>query len=362
MSITTDNGRNILKSIEELNLENAHISCFAHNINIGVNHSLDIPILKRAIARLKKLQNAFAMSWKMKRDLHKAQELLQMEVKTLPSACPTRWWSTLKLVKRFLENQLPICKTLLEYPNKKHLMLEGNEISALEDFTTATELLEDITSSLSGEQYTTASAVLPLYMKIKNNLQNKDEDSSLLKSIKSEILESLNKYESHTMSSNLQLSTLCDPRFRLNFIESPEEVKKLAVAKMRNIYTTQKTSNPDNFENIKTRTKEQNKKGLAKFFDVFGSNSNSENTRNSSQEAEKELNEYLSMPRVSFEHDPLDWWKVHYESFPSLEVLARKYLCIQGSSVASERCKFSLVIIKNIFKLYSTFFIFECLF
>ncbi|GFY46170.1 zinc finger BED domain-containing protein 4 [Trichonephila inaurata madagascariensis] len=156
MSITTDNGRNILKSIEELNLENAHISCFAHNINIGVNHSLDIPILKR--------------------DLHKAQELLQMEVKTLPSACPTRWWSTLKLVKRFLENQLPICNTLLEYPNKKHLMLEGNEISALEDFTTATELLEDITSSLSGEQYTTASAVLPLYMKIKNNLQNKDED------------------------------------------------------------------------------------------------------------------------------------------------------------------------------------------
>ncbi|GFQ86855.1 SYCP2_SLD domain-containing protein [Trichonephila clavata] len=235
-------------------------------------------------------------------------------------------------------------------------MLEGNEISALEDFTTATELLEDITSSLSGEQYTTAtelleditsslsgeqyttaSAVLPLYMKIKNNLQNKDEDSSLLKSIKSEILESLNKYESHPMSSNLQLSPLCDPRFRLNFIESPEEVKKLAVAKMRNIYTTQKTSNPDNFENIETRTKEQNKKGLAKFFYVFGSNSNSENTRNPSRETEKELNEYLSMPRVSFEHDPLDWWKVHYESFLFLKVLARKYLCIQGSSVASER-------------------------
>ncbi|GFT84906.1 hypothetical protein TNCV_2507421 [Trichonephila clavipes] len=106
---------------------------------------------------------------------------------------------------------------------------------------------------------------------------------------------------------------------------------------MRNIYTTQKASNPDNFENIETRTKEQNKIGLAKFFDVFGSNSNSENTRNPSQEAEKELNEYLSMPKVSFEHDPLDWWKVHYESFPSLKVPARKYLCIQCSSVASER-------------------------
>ncbi|GFV24728.1 hypothetical protein TNCV_881961 [Trichonephila clavipes] len=96
---------------------------------------------------------------------------------------------------------------------------------------------------------------------------------------------------------------------------------------MRNIYTTQKPSNPDNFENIETRTKEQNKKGLANFFDVFGSNSNSENTRNPSQEAEKELNEYLYMPRVSFEHDPLDWWKVHYESFPTLKVLARN-ICV----------------------------------
>ncbi|GFW83386.1 zinc finger BED domain-containing protein 1 [Trichonephila clavipes] len=68
MSIPTDNGGNILKSIEELNLENAHIYCFAHNINIRVNHSLDIPVLKKTVARLKKLQNAFSMSWKIKRE------------------------------------------------------------------------------------------------------------------------------------------------------------------------------------------------------------------------------------------------------------------------------------------------------
>ncbi|GFX30567.1 t-complex protein 1 subunit delta [Trichonephila clavipes] len=61
------------------------------------------------------------------------------------------------------------------------------------------------------------------------------------------------------------------------------------------------------FDDDHNGQKEQNKKGLAKFFDVFGSNSNSENTRNPSEEAEKELIEYLSMPRVSFEHVPIDW-------------------------------------------------------
>ncbi|GFS75456.1 t-complex protein 1 subunit delta [Trichonephila clavipes] len=117
-------------------------------------------------------------------------------------------------------------------------MLEGNEIPSLVDFTTVTELLEDITSSLSGEQYTTASAVLPLYMKMKNNLQHKDEDSSLLKGIKSEILESLNKYESHPMSSNLQLSTLCDPRFRQNFIVSRRSEEISCCKNEEHLYNT----------------------------------------------------------------------------------------------------------------------------
>ncbi|GFW07986.1 hypothetical protein TNCV_3921171 [Trichonephila clavipes] len=110
-------------------------------------------------------------------------------------------------------------------------------------------------------------------------------------------------------------------------VESPEEAKKLAVA-------TQRTSNPDNFENIETRTKNKTKTGLAKFCDVLSSNSNSENTRNPSREAEKELNEYLSMPRVSFEHDPSIGGRVHYRiSFPSLESYSQKISVYSGVQV-----------------------------
>lgn len=63
----------------------------------------------------------------MKRDLQKAQELLNMTIENLPSACPTRWWSTLKLCKRVLTNEVTFWKMLLEYPSKKHLILEGSE-------------------------------------------------------------------------------------------------------------------------------------------------------------------------------------------------------------------------------------------
>ena len=35
--------------------------------------------------------------------------------------------------------------------------------------------------------------------------------------------------------------------------------------------------------------------------------------------------------------DPLAWWKMHQGKFPTLEVLAKKFLAIQASSAPSER-------------------------
>ena len=162
----TDNGSNIVKAIEQLKVP--HLTCFAHNINIGVNKALEVKRVKNAIARLKSLQSSISHSWKMKRDLNKAQEFLSVEQVSLPSACPTRWWSTTKLCKRYLKIQLAVCKMLVEYhPSKKHLMLEVHEVTAIEEFVKVTELLEEMTTTLGGSNYPTASSVLPLYSTIK---------------------------------------------------------------------------------------------------------------------------------------------------------------------------------------------------
>lgn len=124
------------------------------------------------------------MTW----DLSNAQKLLQMDVVSLPSACVTRWWSILKLCNRFLQNQLPICKLLQDYPEKKHLMVENKEIKALEELVTATAVLEDITKNLSGEEYTTVPSILPLLRKTKKTLKVTETDSTLSQEIKSKIL------------------------------------------------------------------------------------------------------------------------------------------------------------------------------
>ena len=51
---------------------------------------------------------------------------------------------------------------------------------------------------------------------------------------------------------------------------------------------------------------------------------------------DKEVSLYKSLPR-SATSDPLDWWRQHKTTFPYLCKLARKYLCIPATSVASER-------------------------
>ena len=63
----TDNGSNIVKAIEQLKM--SHLTCFTHNINIGVNKALEVKRVKNAIVQLKSLQSSISYSWKMKRDL-----------------------------------------------------------------------------------------------------------------------------------------------------------------------------------------------------------------------------------------------------------------------------------------------------
>jgi len=50
-----------------------------------------------------------------------------------------------------------------------------------------------------------------------------------------------------------------------------------------------------------------------------------------------ELANYVKAEQCSFNDSPLLWWKTRSQHYPRLALLARQYLSIQGTSVASER-------------------------
>ena len=53
--------------------------------------------------------------------------------------------------------------------------------------------------------------------------------------------------------------------------------------------------------------------------------------------AEEEVKRYRDDSCLPLDSDPLLWWSQHEEKFPLLAKLAKTMLCIQGTSVPSER-------------------------
>lgn len=53
--------------------------------------------------------------------------------------------------------------------------------------------------------------------------------------------------------------------------------------------------------------------------------------------AEEEVTKYRSAPSLPLSEDPLSWWSKNQMMFPLISKLAKRYLCIPGTSVSAER-------------------------
>lgn len=60
-------------------------------------------------------------------------------------------------------------------------------------------------------------------------------------------------------------------------------------------------------------------------------------SRSASEISRDEVLKYRSMAPLALTESALDWWKSHETELPILTKLARSYLCIPATSVASER-------------------------
>ena len=91
----------MVNCIELLGLE--HFPCFAHTLQLAIKKVLAVPRVSTVIARCKKLVEHFNKSTKETYCLREKQKMLQIEQHNLIQDCPTRWGSTLAMLKCVLE-------------------------------------------------------------------------------------------------------------------------------------------------------------------------------------------------------------------------------------------------------------------
>ena len=163
----TTNAANVTAAIEKL--EVLHLPCFSHTLQLAVEQALKLPEISKITGRCKRLVAHFNRSPKSYYLLHQKQAALGYKQHSLINDVVTRWNSSYYMIQRVLEQQQPLCATLLEL-KKGDLMPTDVEFANMELFVQIMNPIVEITEALGAQKYVTISMVRPLLHKLLNNI------------------------------------------------------------------------------------------------------------------------------------------------------------------------------------------------
>ena len=93
--------------------------------------------------------------------------------------CATRWGSAQKMIDRTREQEKAIRFVLGSDRKTSHLSLTWQDLDVLTAINTALSSLTAFTDVMSGENYITGSAVLPVIDLLTNSVPKENEEDSL---------------------------------------------------------------------------------------------------------------------------------------------------------------------------------------
>ncbi|KAL3992615.1 RAC serine/threonine-protein kinase [Sarotherodon galilaeus] len=299
----------------------------------GYLHALNLLAVARVMGRVRRIPVFFNRSTVANHALEQNQKMLQLPTYKYKTDVCTRSNSAYDKLQHFLEQQPAICATLL-----------------------SPELMQVTTTVLSEEKNPTPSLVAPLLAQLLHDTQDNIGDTALVRNIKQSISQDLKKRYTCTVERNtLYTASALNPRFKTLPFLSPEERKETYARVVAEAITLQEEkrqqpiSEPEAHEHHEEPDDtEQNPRpplipakmrkscGLT---DLLGQTYSDVGAppKSLSATAEEEVKRYQEVMPLALTEDPLSWWKYHEQVYAFLATLAKRYLCIPGTSVSAER-------------------------
>ena len=246
------------------------------------------------------------------------------------------------MIARILEQQQAICGVLAEDRGHWHCMPSPHDFTVLEAVSSVLQPLQVFTDALSGEKNVTVSAIRPLLKHITDKLLVAlDDDCNLVREIKDSVREDLlARYTDEEMTTLIDKSTILDPRFKARNLSSKEDTIARLTTEVVDIAEVIRFEPGRSTDSVQVGSQRSQKlKGLGALLKKLFEEDMEQPivSLTPSEQVDREIKAYLEKPCIDYEGDPLQWWYSHKDEFPVIATLAKKYLCVCGTSVPSER-------------------------
>lgn len=208
--IITDNAANIVRAVDLLGKHS--ITCLAHSVQLVVNKVVNDIAPRKVIPMARRLVSHFHHSIAARKSLSASQKAMSRPEKTLIQDVPTRWDSTLMMLRRLYELRIPVQDVM------PSLKIVGCDFSTsdwvlIAEVIKLLELFEEVTLQSSKESCTLADAI-PLVVTLEVGLLKLDTISSL-KPVVADISRALqSRFNPLQNSKPHVLATVVDPRYK----------------------------------------------------------------------------------------------------------------------------------------------------
>ncbi|XP_048036276.1 E3 SUMO-protein ligase ZBED1-like [Megalobrama amblycephala] len=369
--LVTDNAANMISAAEIGKFP--HEKCFAHTLNLAAQRALKLPAVSRLLGRVRRISAYFHRSTKAKHLFEENQRVvlkLTSPLKLITDVA-TRWNSAHDMMERFLQLQAAVHATLLSpalnVDESDIVPLSRADLANVEEVVKTLKPVKDATVFMSEESSPTVSLIAPVYAQLLQSMSDTIGDQPLIHDVKNAIkTDLLKRYNSEAEKKILHTSSALDPRFKgLPFLTEEERLDVSAgviseAASLEEYERKQRTeadeapgrtgssgtkeellSVDDNVSDSvgPSAPKRRASSLLLSFLGPAFINDTSEpavQSKTTDASAEEEMDLYCRSPAVPLSEDPLDWWHRHKGTFPLHSRLAKRYLCIPGTSVSAE--------------------------
>ncbi|XP_054258960.1 E3 SUMO-protein ligase ZBED1-like [Macrosteles quadrilineatus] len=225
-----------------------HLPSFAHTLNLVVHDALTANEEVAAVIKKIKAIVTYFRSSSLASDKETQCSLSKKTLK-LVNDTPTRWNSTLMMIRQILEvgvgDSLVLAMSSLKN-SPPQLSAEDN--SLMRDMVEALTPFEEATEQISGDQYITASLINPLVIGLINHLRELETTMAteggriLIHALISAVNQRLFPYETRTVPST---ATLLDPRYKgFGFRVPANIIKKWLTSEVPSAVNKEKSQQP----------------------------------------------------------------------------------------------------------------------